>query len=499
MTMRASTKTIPQSQARAQATVVGHSGRGESPRLAPVQPTHVGLGKPRLVVAVARPASAPAPPRELLGQVISGRYRIDSLVAAGGMGAVYRGEHLRMRKQVAIKILHAEIEGLPELVERFEREAIAGAHVNHPNVASATDFGELADGSFFLVLEYVRGTTLSDVIQRGPLAANRAVAIARQIASALQAVHELGIVHRDVKPRNVMLVEGPGELAKLIDFGLAKIAVEHFSANEPPARVLTGAGVVMGTLAYLAPEAARGMDAVDARADLYALGVMLYEMLAGRRPFDGVADGLDMADAFRKQCQEPPPAIAVRSPRVVVAPALEAVVMRLLERSKERRFQSAAEVVAALDRAMAPEAARPTPAPMVTAQAIVASSRPNVPRAAPATRSRGTRWAIVSAALVLLVGAIVAGHFLSAAANATAERDDRPTRVDRERRRTGSRDGSRTGARGAGSAGRVAEPFRVVDEDPDMQSGRGEELADGAERELAPPYEHVELLPPWRQ
>ncbi|HZO13672.1 MAG TPA: serine/threonine-protein kinase, partial [Polyangiaceae bacterium] len=167
----------------------------------------------------------------MLGRVISGRYRIVEPIAHGGMGTVFRGDHLHMRKRVAIKILHAETEGLPGLVAQFEREAIAGAHITHPNVAIATDFGELEDGSYFLVLEYVKGATLSDVLKDGPMPQDRVVHIAKQIASALHSVHEMGIVHRDLKPGNIMLQRGSGDQAKLIDFGFAKVPVDRISAD----------------------------------------------------------------------------------------------------------------------------------------------------------------------------------------------------------------------------------------------------------------------------
>jgi serine/threonine protein kinase len=211
-----------------------------------------------------------------LGRVISKRYRIDDVIAMGGMGAVYRGEHVHMRRRIAIKILHPDTERLPELVKRFEREAIAGAHIQHQNVATATDFGEMDDGSYFLVLEYVRGVTLHEIIRRGPLPVPRAVHIARQLAAALDAVHAIDIVHRDVKPRNVMVAEAQGDLVKLIDFGLAKVSMDRLSAggieaeraerisSMPDSNRLTGIGVVFGTIAYLGPEAALGMDFVDA-------------------------------------------------------------------------------------------------------------------------------------------------------------------------------------------------------------------------------------------
>src|SRR5262245_8068911 len=164
----------------------------------------------------ARPKNVTERP-DMIGRVLSDRYRIDALIASGSFGSVYRGAHLHMRKQVAIKVLHPEIENFPELVERFEREAVAGAHISHPNVAVASDLGKFDEGSYFLVQEYVPGETLRDVINRGSLPAVRAAFIARQIAAGLGAAHKHKIVHRDLKPLNVMLVENTDDFVKLID------------------------------------------------------------------------------------------------------------------------------------------------------------------------------------------------------------------------------------------------------------------------------------------
>src|SRR5258708_2184772 len=158
-----------------------------------------------------RPSTRPGGPEALVGATLSGRYLIERLLGEGGMGAVYQAEHTHMRKRLAVKVLHPEMSRLPEVVARFEREAMAAAHIDHPNVAAATDFGKLEDGSFFLVLEYVEGTNLFDVIGKGPLEPVRALHIAHQIASALASAHALGIVHRDLKPENVMLVERGGD------------------------------------------------------------------------------------------------------------------------------------------------------------------------------------------------------------------------------------------------------------------------------------------------
>ncbi len=290
---------------------------------------------------------------ELIGRVLSDRYRVDALVATGAFGAVYRGVHLHMRKQVAIKVLHPEVENFPELVERFEREAVAGAHISHPNVAVASDLGKFDGESYFLVQEYVPGETLREVIDRGRLPAVRAAFIARQIAAALAAAHRHRIVHRDIKPRNIMLVEGSDDFVKLIDFGFARVPLEGLPHLPPEAEsqewLTSEAGVVFGSVAYMAPEAALGMRNVHERSDLYALGVIFYEMLAGKHPFDVT---LPSAELFQKHREAPPPPLREREPESDVPPELEAIVLRLLEKEPERRPSSAAATMAAIDDVM---------------------------------------------------------------------------------------------------------------------------------------------------
>src|ERR1700735_2645146 len=236
----------------------------------------------------------PGGPKVLIGSVLSGRYRIDRVLGEGGMGAVYEAEHTHMRKRLAVKVLHPEMSRLPEVVARFEREALAAAHIDHPNIAAATDFGMLEDGSFFLVLEFVEGHSLREALSKGALELGRALHIANQIASAVSRAHILGIVHRDLKPENVMLVakDGDPDFVKVLDFGIAKVPVGSIASEEPAAsaasgapKILTQLWMVYGTPEYMAPEQALGQS-VDARADLYAVGVMLYEMLGGTRPFD---------------------------------------------------------------------------------------------------------------------------------------------------------------------------------------------------------------------
>ena len=358
--------------------------------------TPTGASKTNLAEVAAK-AKAEA----RLGTVVSGRYKLTSVLAMGGVGVVFKGEHLHMRKWVAIKVLHPDAQDAPDLVARFQREAVAGAHIQHPNVAAATDFGELEDGAFFLVLEYVRGATLREVIRRGPLPLARAGRIARQIASALAATHAIGIVHRDVTPRNVMVIEAEGsrDQVKLIDFGLAKVDTAQLTTAVPSRgsthdQRITGTSAVFGTIAYLAPEVARGMDLIDARADLYALGLVLYEMLSGKHPFDTI----EAVELFKRHAVTKPPPIAERAPGVVVPPAIEAVVMRLLEKAPDARYASADALIAALDAALAGEGvtATPLPAPVTisppAAVTISASPAPDPAlSSAPPPRRASTR------------------------------------------------------------------------------------------------------------
>jgi serine/threonine-protein kinase len=342
----------------------------------------------------------------LVGSLISERYRVHELIGQGGMGAVYRGEQVHLRKKVAIKVLQPSAQNLPQIVARFEREAVAGAHIQHPNVVSASDFGQLADRSYFLILEYIEGPSLQDVIASAPLPARRALHIARQIASALEAVHAKGIVHRDVKPQNILL--GAREQVKLIDFGLAKVNVQLLSTESREAvrqgQDLTAVGQVLGTLSYLAPEAMRGMDAVDARADLYALGIILYEMLSGRSPFDA----RDGKSSFQRRYLEDAPPLRQRAPGVGIRPDVEAIVMRLVQRDPLQRYPTATDVIEAIDRAiMAMEGAPRQIEPTIT-------MGPGAPGHPTSATSLASRWAS-PAIRPWLIAALVVSLFLSVA------------------------------------------------------------------------------------
>lgn len=283
-----------------------------------------------------------------MGIIIAERYHVEELLGAGAMGQVYRAKHVHMQKQVAIKVLHRETHENAELVSRFEREAIAAGRINHPNVAGATDFGRLPDGAFYLVLEYVSGKSLGALLsESGPLPLPRALDIATQIFSALAAAHRADIVHRDLKPDNIMLVApeepltGAGtsasdsgrELVKVLDFGLAKVRKSDTSDTQ-----LTQAGAIYGTPQYMAPEQASGVD-VDRRADLYSAGVVLYEMIAGKPPFQ--AD--QIMPLLLMHMTEPPPPLPESIPKPV-----RKLVARLLEKQPDARYASADEVLGAL-------------------------------------------------------------------------------------------------------------------------------------------------------
>jgi serine/threonine protein kinase len=285
------------------------------------------------------PGAAEPAPDPLIGQVLGGRYRLDTLLGSGAMGRVYRAEHVLMHKPLAVKILHAEHTERPEIVTRFEREATAAANIDHPNVVAATDFGKLPDGTVYLALELVQGKNLRAEVAKGPLGVARSLHIARQIATGLAAAHARHIVHRDLKPDNIVLVEknGDPDFVKVLDFGIAKLTEAGKSA-------LTKVGVVLGTRDYMAPEQALGQE-VDARADLYSLGVVLYEMLCRECPFEGESPAAILGLQMTKR----PPTLRERAPSLDIPAEVDAIVMKLLEKERAERPPSAAVVAAQLD------------------------------------------------------------------------------------------------------------------------------------------------------
>ena len=297
---------------------------------------------------------------ELIGTQI-GVYRIVSRLGAGGMGEVYRARDTRLNRDVALKILPDAFATDPDRLARFQREATTLASLNHPNIAHIYGLEE-SNGVRALVMELVEGEDLSQRIARGPIPIDEALPIAKQIAEALEAAHERGIIHRDLKPANIKIT--PDGAVKVLDFGLAKLA--HVGATAVPSDVtaaptitspamMTGVGVLLGTAAYMSPEQAKGREA-DKRSDIWAFGCVLYEMLTGKRPFDGE----DVSDTLANVLKGEPAWNAIPS---VTPVSVHRLLSRCLQKDPKRRLQAIGEARVQLEDVIsgtAPESA-PTP------------------------------------------------------------------------------------------------------------------------------------------
>ncbi|MBZ0236209.1 MAG: protein kinase, partial [Deltaproteobacteria bacterium] len=277
-----------------------------------------------------------------LGKLVDGRYRVIEVVGRGGMGVVYKVEHVRMGKIAAMKVLHRDLADDAEVVSRFEREATAVSRLQHPNTVQVFDFGT-ASGALYLVMEHVRGQDLAHIVDRdGPLPFARAAPLLVQILGALAEAHELGIVHRDLKPENIIITRTTGgrDFAKVLDFGLAKV-IEP--GRDPD---LSDHGQIVGTPYFMAPEQIRGED-IDARTDLYALGALMYRVLTGEYPHVAKSAVGVLTKHLTAEVEAP----STRARSQGVAPDVDDIVLRAMAKDPAERFQNATAMVAAIEAA----------------------------------------------------------------------------------------------------------------------------------------------------
>ena len=285
------------------------------------------------------PVPKSSEPRDpFIGITLAGKYRVDDYLKKGGMGTVYLGTHLMLNKKVAIKLIKPELVTSRDIVERFQREAIAASRLDHPNIVTIYDLGQADDGTLYIAMELVAGRSLKDlIVSEGPLDMSRAIELVTKICSALTVAHNADVIHRDLKPQNIMVYEttNGSEVPKLLDFGIAKT----FETDGP---ALTSTGMVLGTPQYMSPEQAKGLP-VDKRSDLYALGIILYEMLTGKVPFNDTSVPAVLVKHLNEQ---PVPPSQIRAD---LKNGAEAVVLRCLEKEPDARYQDAESLAQALN------------------------------------------------------------------------------------------------------------------------------------------------------
>ncbi len=279
---------------------------------------------------------AKSPTADLVGQVVADRYAIIKKLGEGGMGAVYLGEHVKMGRKSAIKVMNPSMANDPDAISRFNREASNASRISHPNVCQIYDFGETPEGIIYLAMEFIEGAALTDIIEKeGALPPARAARILRQSADALAAAHDLGIVHRDLKPDNIMVVQGKdgSDIVKVVDFGIAKAV-----AGDEAGQKVTKTGLVVGTPEYMSPEQLSG-DKLDGRSDIYSLGLVFYRMLTGVLPFQ--ADSAQ--ETMIKRLTDDPMTLETARPDIAFPPKLQAVLDKALARSPSERYGSATD------------------------------------------------------------------------------------------------------------------------------------------------------------
>jgi serine/threonine-protein kinase len=324
--------------------------------------------------------------RNLVGHLVGGRYRIKGMLGQGGMGTVYDAEHLGLGREVAVKVLSPSQAKKRVAVKRFQQEARAAGAIGHPNICEVYDLGILEDGSPYLVMEKLVGQTLADrIAKEGGLPFEDVVEIVSQVLSGLIAAHEKGIVHRDIKPENIFLARrlaGP-PIIKLLDFGVSKM-MREFSTGEDSLD-LTRTGMVMGTPYYMSPEQARGERNLDGRVDVYACGVVMYEALAGKRPFIAPNYNALLLSIINTTARP------LRELRPNIPPELEKLIERAMAKSRDQRYASSRDFLNELLPRTAPRSARakerPTPGPRLPPPTADDATR--VDRAGRSVRAKG--------------------------------------------------------------------------------------------------------------
>ena len=386
------------------------------------------VAAPARPAVAAKPATTPVsqipPPaanQDLIGKLINNRYLVEDKLGEGGFGAVYRATQTQMNRKVALKVLHARMAKDPQVVGRFKREAQASSLLRAPHTVQVYDFDQSPDGVMYLAMEMLTGRSLHAILaQDGPLPPERLYGVMDGIAESLGEAHGHGIVHRDIKPENIYLEPRPApDFVKVLDFGIAKIVSgEGLGGSAGPA--LTAAGQTLGTLEYMSPEQLMGAQ-LDGRSDLYAVGILSYEMVTGALPFNCKTPG-EMITAHLKTMPPPPSQAA---PGRGIPPLLDQVILKLLAKKREDRYRDTAELRADLQRLMRGETGTAQPSAAAQPAVVVTPSQPT--RNAPATDrvnpiaapgeapgktgvSRGT--VLLVAGLVLAVAAAVVAVLL---------------------------------------------------------------------------------------